>query len=257
MAQQARDWGGLPARYAAVVLTDGSANANVIPELGGRVAALGRTNVLRVPDPGEWAYPNAGGIYVSLSDSYLTAPRAIAWQLASATREAATLTGKSDSGQALYMQIGMAQNRNSEATLRMRVTVSNPADAPARVAIFCRAEFNCGSSREAALSYRDRSGTERKQEIRLGDRTADGSALLTGGELPQQQWELACANPALRVGNRFEADQVARCGFSWSFRGAAGLNISLSVASPEVELAPGQELSLTSEYYLGTFRGLA
>ena len=254
IAQQARDWGDLAKRYAAVVMTDGAAAATVVPELGGRVVALGRTNILRVPDPGEWAYPNAGGIYMSVSDGYLTAPRVIAWQFVSATRETVTLVGRSDPGLSLHMQIGIAQDRNAEATLRMRVTVSNSADSPRRVAIVCRAEFACGPSREAAVSYRDRAGTVRKRKIRFGDRAEDGGAILTEGELPQQRWELVCANPALRITNRFQADEIARCGLSWSFRGTAGLNVNLSAASPEVELAPGREIALTSEYDLGVFR---
>jgi hypothetical protein len=243
LTQQASDWGDLAARYAAVVLTDGAAQAAVIPELEGRIVTLGRANILRVPDPGEWADPHAGGICVSLYDGDSSAPRVIAWQLASSTREAVTLTGRSDSGHALQMQIGIAGD-----AMRIRVTVSNPGDSTARLRIVCRAEFDCGPSREALLTYRDRSGHERKRTIRLDDGAADGGAILTEGELPQQEWVLAAEDTALRVRNRFGAEEAARCGFSWSFRGPAGLNINMSVGSPEVELAPGQQFALTSEY---------
>ncbi len=74
LTQQARDWGDVAARYRAVVLTGGAASATVVPELG-RVVALGlsnrtQPNILRVPDPSEWAYPHKGSIYVSLSDDF-------------------------------------------------------------------------------------------------------------------------------------------------------------------------------------------
>jgi hypothetical protein len=256
IAQQARDWGDVAARYRAVVLTDGAVKATVIPELG-RVIALGwskaaRPNVLRVPDPGEWAYPHKGGIYVSLSDGERTAFQLIDWQLASATRDSVTLVGKSESERALQMQIGI-----KESTLRMRVTVSNPAASLARVAILCRAEFACGASREAALGYRDRSGNQRSQRISLAE--VDGSATFAGDDLlrqegAQQEWALACEHPALRVRNRFWAEEVGRCTVSWSFRDAAGLSIVMTVASPEVELAPGQQVALTSDYDLSNRR---
>jgi hypothetical protein len=249
ITRQAADWGDVATRFAAVVLTDGTATATVVPELEGRIIALGRANILRVPDPGEWAYPHAGGIYVSLYEGDLTAPRIIAWQRESATRESVTLTGRSDSGRVLHMQIGIAGD-----VLRMRVTVSNPADSPVRLRILCRAEFACGSSREGVLAYRDRSGNERKRKIRFDDGAADGGASLTEGELPQQEWVLTSEDPALRVSNRFRASEVARCDFSWSFRGSAGLNINMHVGSPEIELAQGQQLELTSEYDWKHFR---
>ena len=156
ITRQAADWGDVAARYAAVVLTDGAAKATLVPELEGRIVAVGRANILRVPDPGEWAYPHAGGISVSLYDGDLPAPRSVAWQRESVTRETVTLTGRADSGRALHLQIGIAGD-----ALRMRVTVSNPTDSPALLRILCRAEFACGPSREAALTYRDRSGKER------------------------------------------------------------------------------------------------
>jgi hypothetical protein len=245
IAQQARDWGDVAARYQAVEITDGAANATVIPELG-RVVALGLSNkgILRVPDPGEWAYPHIGGIYVSLSDGDRTAFQLIGWQLASSTRESVTLTGGSESGRTVQMHIGMAAH-----TLKIRVTISNSADSRARVAILCRAEFACGLSRDAVLTHKDRSGNQRTQRIRFGD-AVDGRATFVGGE----EWTLACEHPALRVRNRFRAEEVARCTSSWSFRGAAGLTIKMSVESPEVELAPGRQLALASDYDLNDFR---
>jgi hypothetical protein len=254
IAQQAQTWGDVGARYRAVVVTDGTAKAAVVPELG-RVVALGstnvagsnatRANVLRVPDPGEWAYPHKGGIYVSVSDGPSTSFQLIEWRLATATRESVTLSGKSGSGQTLQLQLAVG-----ESTLRMRVAISNGTDAPVRAALLCRAEFACGPSREAVLTYRDRSGNPRSEKIGLGDGNADGDLHLAGGELPALEWAIACERPMLRVRNRFSAEQVEHCAFNWSFRGAAGLNITMSVVSPEVDLAPGRQFALTSDYDL-------
>jgi len=247
ITRQARDWGDVSARYRAVPLADGRAQATVIPELG-RVVALGLSNqpsVLRIPDPGEWAYPHKGGIYVSLSDGDSTAFQLLDWQLASATRESVTLNGRSESGRALQMQIGM-----KEGNLGVRVTVLNSSASPARVAILCRAEFACGASREAVLTYTDRSGDQRSQRINGIGGTADGGVHLAGGDLPQGDWVLVSEHPRLRVRNRFQAEEVARCTATWSFRDAAGLHVIMNVLGREVELAPGRQLALTNEYDL-------
>ncbi len=150
IAQHARDWLDSIGTYPAVVLKSGETTATVIPELDGRVIALERanTNTLRVPDPGEWAYPRAGGIYVRLYEEDQSSPRPISWRLDSATPEAATLSGESDPGRTLQMQIEISGD-----TLRLQVTVSNPSDSPARVRVLCRAEFASGHAREATPTY--------------------------------------------------------------------------------------------------------
>jgi hypothetical protein len=252
IAQQARDWGDVAARYAAIVLMDGDVKATVIPELGRVIAMewpnMARADILRTPDSGEWAYPHKGGIYVSLSDGDSTGFRLIEWQLASAAKESVTLTGKSGAGRTLQMQIGVMRTGGKEASLQIRVNVSNPGASPARVAVLCRAELACGSTREAEVTYRDRSGNHRNRKIGLDDGIADGGDTLAEGELPQQEWALACERPALRVRNRFQAEEIGHCDFNWSFRGASGLTVSMSVVSPEIELAPGGHLSLSTGY---------
>ena len=149
ITRQASDLHDSLARYQAIVLNNGLATATVIPELDGRIIALGRPNILRVPDPGEWAYPRAAGICVRLYEGGQTAPQSIAWQVASAAHEAVTLSGKSGSARELRMQIGIEHD-----ALRMRVTVSNAGDSPARVRLLCTAEFACGPARRCPANLR-------------------------------------------------------------------------------------------------------
>jgi len=250
ITRQASDLRDSLARYPAIVLNNGLATATVIPELEGRIIALGRPNILQVPDPGEWAYPRAGGICVHLYEGGRTAPQSIAWQVASAAQEAVTLSGKSDSARELRMQIGIEHD-----ALRMLVTVSNAGDSPARVRLLFTAEFACGTARDALLTYRDRSGNDRKWKIRLDD-SADGAANLTEADLPHDEWALTSEHPPVHISNRFQTEEVARCAFSWSFRSAAGLTVNMSLASPEVDLAPGQQLVLTSEFTVSSQRRL-
>ncbi len=131
IAQQAQDWGDVGAEhYRAIVLTDGPVKAAVVPELG-RVVALGstnvagsnaaRANVLRVPDPGEWAYPHKGGIYVSVSDGPSTLFQLVDWKLTSATRESVTLSGKSR----LRADLFGCRSAVGGSILRTRIAISN------------------------------------------------------------------------------------------------------------------------------------
>src|SRR5580698_8112219 len=124
------------------------------------------------------------------------------------------------------MEIGI-----KESTLSLRVPVSNPGPAPARVGLICRAELSCSSS--ARLTYKDQSGLQHMNEIGPTESRLDGDATFTGRALPQQEWTLASQHPPFHLMNRFQAGEVARCASSWSFRGAA-LNIKMSVLSPEV-----------------------
>jgi len=101
------------------------------------------------------------------------------------------------------MQIGI-----KESTLRMRVTVSNPAASTARVAILCRAEFACGArARQRCSIGIDRHSAE--PEDLWSDGMADGEVRFAGGDLlqqegrnrrgatggAQQEWTLACEAP--------------------------------------------------------------
>jgi hypothetical protein len=206
------DWGDLARRYTAVSLAGGGARAIVIPELQGRIVSFGRTNVLRVADPGELRYPNAGGIWFSLSDG-----NAIQWHPASITSGSVILNSTSGAGHALVMRVEVEGE-----TLGIRVTASNTTGSSATVAILCRAEFAPEFFREGALVKRI--------------------------EHPQQEWLLASGDGMVRIRNRFRVGDGTRCNFGWSRREAGALYTT--VASPQVELAPGEQMSFTSEYDL-------
>ena len=261
--RQVQDWGDVGAHYGAVVIASNTAAATVIPELGRvitfeRLAGRGpapqaltagggaglrpaASNLLRVPDPGEWAYPHAGGIFVSVSDGE-SGFQLYPWRLESSTPEGVALTSATDSGRVLAMEVGI-----KESTIHLHVTVSNPGPTRARVAILCRAELSCNSSHGARLTYKDQSGSQHMNELGPTESRLDGNATFAGPALPQQEWTLASQHPPVHFMNRFQAGEVARCSASWTFRGVA-LSIKMSVLSPEVELAQGQQLSLTSEY---------
>jgi hypothetical protein len=123
--------------------------------------------------------------------------------------------------------------------LRMRITVANRTPSPLPVVLHCQAELAFGPLSKAVLKYTARSGPEVTRRI---EPSKDGNVLLTGDDFPRQEWSV------LQLQNRFRAEEVAKCGIRWSFRGTPGL--SMSLWSPEVLLASGQEISMESQYRL-------
>ncbi|MGD1091733.1 MAG: DUF4838 domain-containing protein [Bryobacteraceae bacterium] len=231
LVDQARDLDELGRAYPVVALDDGMLAVKIVPDLGARVVALGPSgsaeNVLRAPDPGEWAYPNAGGLYFSLGER-------VNWRSGPATQRAVTLSGQSDKGLDLEMEISL-----DSGALRMRITVANRTPSPLPVVLHCQAELAFGPLSKAVLKYTARSGPEVTRRI---EPSKDGNVLLTGDDFPRQEWSV------LQLQNRFRAEEVAKCGIRWSFRGTPGL--SMSLWSPEVLLASGQEISMESQYRL-------
>ena len=207
LAQQVRDWGDPAYSYKVSALQDGTL---IAPELA-RVIAFRRDNVLRMPDPGELAYPNDGGIYVQLSSGYLTWPLAVTWTLQTAERNAVTLAGTSEAKHEVTLRYAL-----EGGALQVRVTVRNRSDEVRRVAMTVRAEFD-------------------GRKLGLHEQSASGNRTLAGPE-----WTLG------GVGGSFSAEEVARCSYSWLFRGA-GLNVTVSVVSPEAELAPGQQMQISCD----------
>lgn len=238
--QQVRDWGDVAARYAGVVITNGAItngaiSATVIPELGGRIIALGRANVLRVADPGELGYPHAGGIHAGLYEGSSRQPVTVAWGGAEAAADGVVVRGATAAGHQIEVYIRFEQDAMS-----LRVAVTSGSEINGRLVVAVRAEFTCGGAGNAALSYLGRA-----QEL-----AGDGRVILYEKELPGGEWSLASGLPQFRLMNRFRVQEVARCEAGWSRRNSNGLNVVMTLVSPEVDLGRGAKLSLTSLYAL-------
>jgi uncharacterized protein DUF4838 len=247
LSAQAEDLNQPAAAYSVVALDDGALAVKIVPELGARVVALGPSggavNVLRVPEPGEFAYPHAGGLYFSLASSYLSNPQPVTWRAGPAAKGVVSLRGQSDRGVDLEMEI-----RLDSGIVSVRFAAANRGPAPLPAVIRCQAEFAIGPSRNADLRYTTQAGAERNHRVEAGDRPVDGNVLWEGGERPAEQWTLISSESPPGIRNRFHTDEVAQCGIKWSFRAAPRLIMSLW--SPEVMLAPGQEVRLESRYEL-------
>ncbi len=235
--------------YSVIALDEGKLSVEIVPELGARIIALRSSarNLLRVPDPGEFAYPHAGGLSFSLTSDYASnLQHDVMWRAEPPVTGTVSLYGKSEQGFDLEMHI-----RVESGILHVRVMAKNRVSEPLPAALRCQAEFAIGSSHAASLRYTTASGGERNHHIgerESGERSADGNLLLIGDERPSEQWTLTTSESARKIRNGFQAAQVGQCGIRWSLRGTPRLNVILW--SPEVMLAIGQAVSLETQYEL-------
>jgi hypothetical protein len=246
---QAQAFDGLAKAYTVVALQDRGMSIKVVPEIG-RMIALGPSsgtgddqNLLRVPDPGEFSYPYAGGLYFTLASSYLSNSQRVLWRAGPPAKDAVLLSGQSEQGFDLEMEI-----RLEAGVLRTRLTAANHGPAPLPATLRCQAEYSMRRSRKAVLKYVDQSGKENNHRIEAGDVPVDVNLTLEGNQRAREQWTLAIPDSTLIIRNRFHTEDVGRCGIRWSFRGTP--RIITSLWSPESLLANGQEISLECQYEL-------
>lgn len=234
--------------YPVLALENGTLSLQVVPDLGARIIALcfspGASNLLRVPDPGEFAYPFAGGLHFSLTSDYSSnLQQDVLWHAGPVENGSVSLHGKSELGFEVEMRIQIASG-----VLQVRFTATNRAANSFPVALRCQAEFAMAATGGASLSYSSGSGIERVQEIERGKHPSDGNITLSGDERPHEQWTLATSKSAPKIRNCFHDEEVGRCGIRWSVR--SGPRVSMILWSPEVTLAAGQTLSMETHYEL-------
>jgi Domain of unknown function (DUF4838) len=224
LQRHAKDFEALMRNYATVSLSDGASAATIVPDLEARVALLKRSdreeNVLRVPSPGEWAYPRSGGLFVRLHTNYLSSPVPIDWRTENAGKDFVELNGVSTHGLVLTLSFRLARG-----VLCGQVTVENPSSRAIPVALRWHAEFPLHAAP-----------------------IADENVVFTDGQLSRGEGTLFRAGFRFKVQNRFPPEQAGRWTMENVFRGEA--HSRLSLWSPEVQLTSGRRLTLASEYRL-------
>jgi hypothetical protein len=224
--------------HAAITLRDSTAAATVIPDLGATVIALGPANrdvnILRVADPGEFDYPRAGGLYITLGSSYVGRRQVVEWKTRSVDTVSLALEGRSDRGLTVELEVGI-----EGGSLRLRTKVANPGPEAQTAVLRCRAELPLGRNAEVRFSGHRRS-------LGSGDRPADGSFVLAGADLPAGEWAFVSPELPLLLRNRFRTGDVKRCEVRWSLRGTPAL--SINVWTPEAVLLPREQLELETAY---------
>ncbi|MCS6953550.1 MAG: DUF4838 domain-containing protein [Bryobacterales bacterium] len=240
----------LPARlrsYGLFVLSNGTLQAMVSPELSGRIIRLtdlrAGTELLRIPDPGERDYPDVGGLGVWVHPNYQARPWPASWRVAAMTPERMILDGESANGLKLRRTLRLAG-----AALETETVVENRGEGPVELAVQCRAEFSPGLVEDPriAVAWRARDGRVVDRTLFEPGNETSGSESLSGDALPDGLWRAfhRAGRPALA--NRFSPEQAPRAVLSWTVRGEN--RITLALWSAERALRPGEALRLEVSY---------
>ncbi len=276
LAAEAQAFEELGKAYPLLAIEDDAVAVKIVPELGARVIALGPrgrqpaaaalpstdiafagANVLRVPGPGEFSYPYAGGLRFGLASNYLSTEQRVGWRTERTAKEFTSLRGLSDQGLDLEMDF-----RVEAGILHIRMTATNPGPIALPAVLLCQAEFAMqpwNASRPArpyaAVHYTTRSGEERDHRIDAHDFPADDNFILEGEECARESCTLLvrqtrpnAPGSIRKIQNRFRDQQVKRSEVRWSFRSAP--RVTMSLWTPEVVLASGEQISLESGYEL-------
>jgi hypothetical protein len=233
--------------YHVVTLENDRLRVHMTPELSARVTHIidKRTgvNLLQDPEPAAKQYPNLGGLTVAPYVDYITRlPFATQWQVepgASAT--AVTLSGKSDNGLRLTRTLTL-----EGPFLRTRTVLENGSDAPVEAVLQSRWEVDPGDLNSTAVVYRKQSGAAVEKRLIEPAKQPTGTEYYDGVEQPDGEWRVVNrAGGPVRV-NRFPKGGVTRSFLNWSAKSEN--RVGMGVASEHRRLAPGERLSLQTDY---------
>lgn len=225
----------------------------VAPGLHGRIISMvdkstGR-QALRMTDPEE-RFSNLeamGGIVLLAHKAFMTAEcHTVDWSVASTSPpDSLTLTGKCANGLELLRRLELVRG---QALLRSFTTATNRGSTPVRLALQSRVEFQPGNMDHPTVdfSYELEDGRQVRKTLLPVAGGFFGIEAFAGRSAPVREWRLINPQLSLTLVNRFDLEQAAIRRL-W-YRGRGENKVSLCVWSPERVLAPGESISLDTDY---------
>ncbi len=221
----------------------------VVPELNGRVIRLvdrkSGADAIRPADPGG----EAAGLSLTVYPDFRsrTAVR-MDWIAGQANARELHLRATAANGLELRRVLRLATDApvlETQAVLQNKGTEAVPAILESRL------EFNPGGAGPVSLTFVRPGGADMRKELLGPGVYARGSETYTGNERPDGEWRLLNQALALTVANRFHREQVERCTVTWR---PAEDRVQIGLWSAEKSLAPGQTLTLETDYRLASTR---
>jgi hypothetical protein len=116
------------------------------------------------------------------------------------------------------------------------------------VALQVRAEYSAGlpADPRLAISFRRQDGETVDRTFFSAGAETSGSETLLAEDRPDGDWRVFHRQAPLRLVNRFEKDEVARCSVNWSVRGEN--RVTLGLWSQEMKLEPGADFLFHTDY---------
>jgi hypothetical protein len=238
--------------YEAFTLENAALRAVAAPGFHGRVVALfnrAGTNALRLSDPDEritGMEVQGGLILLAHPEFYSRNQFETEWTAASqnGSREM-VLRGTCANGLQLDRKLWLA---GEKPVLHTSTTARNTSEKALTVTLQSRAQVNPGDRQNPSveLSFPRRDGTHRRDRILPPAGDNQGDEFFRDNERPAGEWSLINSADRVTLTNRFPDAQVERCRFWW--RGRRRNTVAIDVWSPLKKLAPGESLTLETDY---------
>ena len=239
--------------YRVAWLESDAMRVAVVPGFQGRIISVvdkrtGREAVRRT-DPDE-RFSNLeamGGIVLLAHTGYLKVECHMPeWSVESTPSPASVvLLGRCTNGLELRRRLELA---DGERWLRTFTTAANRGAAPERIALQSRVEFQPGDMDHPSVefAYEAEGGRAVRKTLLPVAEGYFGIETFPGNVAPEREWRLINPQLPLTLVNRFNLEQAAIRRL-W-YRGRGENKVSLCVWSPERVLAPGESMSLDTDY---------
>jgi hypothetical protein len=240
--------------HATATLENQYLRVVVAPSFHGRVIRMIHKptgiDAVRDTDPDErfTALEALGGLVLYVHPEQFSRPRyAVAWQVENSSAGSLLLRGVCDNGLRLRRALELS---SGGPALHTSTTVTNEGAAPVPVTLHSRVDINPGDLENPAVdfAFKRRGGGEYRQRIFPPPGIPLGDLFLGGDGAPDGEWRLTNPGLGFALVNQFPTQQVDRCRLWWRGRRQGQANIG--VWSPQRTLAPGENLTLETDYQI-------
>jgi hypothetical protein len=239
--------------YRVATLENSSLRVVVAPELTGRIISIvdkaSNTELVRQPDPGERTYPDASGVAVFACAGYLQAKTYDAeWRLEEpAGPHEIRLVGTCAEGLRMQRTVRLLPGN---PILHTESKVENIGSSPLPAVLSARFEAFPMDLKKSQLRFQSQSGSAVQNVLLTPDIEPAGTIWYADSDQPDGEWMVTGEGAQMAVVNRFPKDQVKRASVNWSAK--ADRRVTLNVWSAQRKLAPGEILTLETDYEFRT-----
>ena len=240
--------------YETVTLENRAIRAVAAPGFHGRIVALfdraTGQNALRLSDPDEritGMEVQGGLILLAHPEFYSRNQFETEWTVESHDGRQLELRGVCPNGLRIARRVWVA---DADPVLHTASTARNESGKPLTVTLQSRAQVNPGDRQNPTVdfSFLRRDGTRRQDQILPPTGDNQGDEFFRDEQRPAGEWSLTNSSLGIKLTNRFANDQVERCRFWW--RGRRRNTVAIDVWSPLKTLAPGESITLETDYAL-------
>lgn len=249
MKQDEENFHAMMKPYRVSTIQNANWTVHVAPELNGRVVRMidrrtGRDALYRV-DPGERAYPNAGGLALGVyPDHHTRKAYDVSWTVADASSpDRLSLKGTSAEGLKLERAISFTADGK---LLHTETVVTNAGGKPVAAAVQTTCRLGAADAEDLVASYRRLDGTAGEKTIIEPGREPVGSENYLDAKRLDGAWRAYSRRAGHAWIARFPKDSTNRSWANWSLRD--DLSISFGVWSDAKTLQPGETLRQQFDY---------